>query len=163
MRNGHRKGLGARAGNANAAMDSLAHLLRKRERSVQEARKRLREKGYEAEAVSCTVSRALACGLLDDERFARGYIKGKLSLGWGRRRIEQELYRFGIATKNIEGYPDAFFADDEQLEAALIASSKHRSRSKNPRQAAYRFLVSKGYSSSIASAALRMTEVLQVS
>lgn len=139
-------------------MDSLARLLVVRERSISEARDRLSQKGYEETTIDSTIERATRCGLLDDERFARGYIKSKLSRGWGQRRIEQEFYRFGIDTDSIEGYPDEFFSDDEQLERALIALRKHRSQSKNPRQAAYRYLVSKGYSSSIASNAIRTLE-----
>ncbi len=155
------KDLGAKATDADAAMDSLARLLAVRERSVQEAQKRLLEKGYDEQAVTCAIKRALGCDLLDDQRFARGLIKGKLSSGWGQRRIEQELYRFGIRVTSIEGYPEEFFKEEEQLKRALHALERHRSRAKDPRGAAYRFLVSKGYSSDIASAALRAVETEQ--
>ena len=136
-------------------MNALVRLLTARERSVQEARKRLLDKGYTRESSSHAIERALACGLLDDQRFAEGLIKDRLSAGWGRRRIDQDLYLFGIAKASIEGYPEAFFNEDDELEQALLALKHHRSRSKNPRQAAYRHLVSKGYSSDIASAAIR--------
>jgi len=157
LNQGQRKDLGAKATNADEAMNALVRLVAARERSVQETRKRLLEKGYSQEASSCAVERALGCGLLDDQRFAQDLIKDRLSAGWGKRRIEADLYRFGIAKGEIEGYPEAFFSDDEQLEQALIALSKHRSRSKNPRQAAYNHLISKGYSSNIASAAIRLS------
>ena len=147
--------LGAKATSADAAMDSLARLLVVRERSLKEAQDRLLEKGYEEHTVASALDRALACGLLDDARFAQTYIKGKLSAGWGQKRIERELYRFGIATEMIDGYPDDFFCEDEQVEQALEALKKHRSRSKNPKQAAYRYLIGKGYSSSVASSAVR--------
>lgn len=150
--------LGAKAADSNAAMDSLVRLLGVRERSVQEAQGRLAEKGYCESASSQAIERALACGLLDDERFAKVLIKSKLSAGWGRHRVEQALYRFGIDKESIPGYPDEFFAEEEQLERALAALKRHRSHAKNPRQAAYRYLVSKGYSSQVASVAVRAVD-----
>jgi regulatory protein len=149
-----KKNLGNKASDLGSAMDALARLVAGRERSIKEALDRLTEKGFTPETTSCTIERAVACGLLDDQRFAQGFIKDKLSRGWGRRRIEQELYRFGIAKESIEGYPDDFFSEETQVEAALQALKKHRSRAKNPRQAAYQYLVGKGYSSDIAVAAI---------
>ena len=154
-----RKDLGAKASDPDEAMNSLVRLVAARERSVQESRKRLLEKGFNAEAASIAVERALGCGLLDDQRFAQGLIKDRLAAGWGRRRIDADLYRFGIAKDSVEGYPEAYFSDDEQLELALTALKRHRTRSKNPRQAAYQHLISKGYSSDIASAAVRTLDV----
>lgn len=136
-------------------MDSLIRTLTARQRSVQDVRIRLEEKGYEQHAVSRAVERALASGLLDDDAFARRFIADRLSAGWGERRIEQELHRLGIAVESIEGYPDDFFSEDDRLERARLALSRHRTRSKNPRQAAYRFLLSRGYDPDTASAAVR--------
>lgn len=147
-----------KAVSADAGMDYLARLLTSRERSCEEVRKRLLEKGYTEDTVSEVIERACACALLDDNRFAENYIKDKLALRWGKRRIERELFFFGIKTETIPGYPEEFFSESEQLENALAALERHHSRSKNPRQAAYRFLLSKGYSSSIASAALKQLE-----
>lgn len=150
-----KKDLGARASNPLAAMDALARLLATRERSTSEAQKRLIEKGYTETAVEDTLKRAVSCGLLDDQRFAQDFIKTKLTAGWGARRIEQELYRFGISKDSIEGYPDAFYSNDDQLEKALVALKKHRSKSKNPRQAAYRYLAGRGFSHDVIHTALR--------
>jgi len=158
LTNRYRKDLGAKASDFEEAMNALVRLLSARERSVQEAHNRLLGKGYSSESSSNAVERALACGLLDDQRFAEGLIKDRLSSGWGRRRIEADLHLFGIVKESIEGYPEAFFNDDEQLEQALFALKRHRSRSKNPRQAAYRHLIGKGYSSDIASSAVRRLE-----
>jgi len=156
-----RKDLGTKAKDPDEAMNSLVRLIAARGRSVHEARKRLMEKGYSAESTAKAIERALDCGLLDDQRFAGGLIKDKLSAGWGSYRIDQELYYFGIDKDAIEGYPSAFFSDEAQLEQALIALKRHRSRSKNPRQAAYRYLVSKGYSSDVASAAIKTSASTQ--
>lgn len=145
-----------KAADANAAMDSLARLVATRERSVREVETRLADKGYTEQTIAQAVERALACDLLDDTRFAEGYIKDKLRAGWGRKRIEQELYRFGIQAPELKGYPEAYFSEDEQLQTALQALERHHSRSKNLREARYRYLVSKGYSSDIVSQAVRL-------
>ena len=150
-----KKDLGSKASDPDSAMDSLVRLLAARERSEQEAHKRLTEKGYNPQSSSCAIKRALACGLLDDQRFARGFIKDKHAKGWGRYRIEQELYRFGIAKEGVEGYPDEFFSEEAELEQALLLLRQHHSRSKNPHQAAYRYLTAKGYSPTTATSAIK--------
>jgi len=158
LTNGYRKDLGAKASDSEEAMNALVRLLSARERSVQEAHNRLLGKGYSPESSLNAIERAVGCGLLDDQRFAEGLIKDRISAGWGRRRIDADLHLFGIVRESIEGYPEAFFNDDEQLEQALFALRRHHSRSKNPRQAAYRHLMGKGYSSDIANAAIRRLE-----
>jgi len=152
---GKRKDLGAKASDPDEAMNSLVRLLATRQRSVQETRKRLLEKGYSDESSSNAIDRALACGLLDDRRFAEDLIKDRLSSGWGKRRIEQELYHFGIAKDTVEGYPEAFISEEEQLEQALRILERYHTRSKNPQQSAYRHLVARGYSSDTAAAAVK--------
>jgi len=152
------KDLGQKATDVDEAMNSLIRLLATRERSVYEANQRLAEKGYSSAASSAAIERALACGLLDDQHFACGLIHDKVNAGWGKRRIELELYRFGIVKESIEGYPQEFFSEEDQHEKALVLLRRHHSRAKNPRQAAFRYLVSKGYSTEIASAALKLVE-----
>ena len=160
LNRGQHKDLGAKASDPEEAMKSLVRLLAARERSVHEARKRLLEKGYSSESCASALERALACGLLDDQRFAEDLIKDKLAAGWGKHRIDQELYRFGIAKDTLEGYPEAYFLEEEQLQRALNTLERYHTRSKNPQQQAYRYLVGKGYSSSIAAAAVRTLEDL---
>ena len=145
----------AKAFSADAAMDSLARLLVTRERSAVEVQGRLRDKGYKPQAISSAIDRALACGLLDDQRFGCNFVKDRLSRGWGQQRIEQELLRFGIVAENIKGYPHEYITEENQLERALDALKKHRTNSKNPQQSAYRFLIGRGYSSDIASTAAK--------
>ena len=152
------KELDQKATDVDEAMNSLVRLLATRERSIYEAYKRLSEKGYSADASSTAIERAMACGLLDDQHFADALIHDKVAAGWGKRRIELELFRFGIAQESIEGYPQDFFSEEDQLAKALELLRRHHSRAKNPRQAAYRYLVRKGYSSEIASLAIKISE-----
>ncbi len=152
------KELGCKASSSDAAWNSLTRLLATRGRSVQESRERLLEKGYDDKVVEFVLNRALACGLLDDQKFAQSLIKGRIAAGWGIRRIERELSRFGINTENIDGYPEAFISEDALLVKACALLRRHRSTSKNPRQAAYRYLMSRGYNQDIALAAIQKTQ-----
>lgn len=147
-----------KAASIDAAMDALARLVAARERSTHEVSTRLKDKGFDEDVVEQAVKRGCTCGLLDDERFARSYVKDKSNAGWGKRRIEQELYRYGLRLEVFAGYPEEFFCQDDELAHALKALERHHSRSKNPRQAAYRYLVGKGFSFEIASAAIKAHE-----
>ena len=144
-----------KAASADAAMDYIALLLARREYSEYEVRSRLNDRGYTARTVAQAITRAVGCGLIDDQRFAQRFIKSKISAGIGKYRIEQELRLKGINAEGVEGYPEAFYSEVDELENALSVLSRFHTRSKNQYQAAFRHLVGKGYSSSLAQAALR--------
>lgn len=128
-----------------AGRAKLNRLVAVRDRSVGELRRRFLEDGYREEVVEELLASALRCGLLDDGRFARAYIAGKLRLGWGRMRIEYELERFDASAEMLPGYPEAFFGDDE-VERAMACLSSYRGTAQNKREAYYRRLMSKGFS-----------------
>ena len=102
--------------------------------------------------------------------------------GCGRKGIEDELDRAGIAASDIPGWPEEFFSvddfdpfrvnanaedgvvgcsfgsesgDEQEIERALALLRRKPPRSKNIQASAYRKLVTKGYSTSVASAATR--------
>ena len=100
------------------------------------------------------VAFALDAGYISDERFAHALVNGKARLGWGRGRIEWELRRFGIDILTLEGYPAAFYEDEDDLQRAVGVLIRFHTRSKNMREAQYRHLVNKGFSADIAQKAL---------
>ena len=126
--------------------------------------------------------RALDCGLIDDMRYGAVLIRTRVSQGRGRKGIEDELERAGIAASDIPGWPEEFFSvddfdpfrvnanaeddvvvcsfgsessDEQEIERALALLRRKPPRSKNVQASAYRKLVTKGYSTSVASAATR--------
>ena len=126
--------------------------------------------------------RALDCGLIDDTRYGAVLIRTRVSQGRGRKGIEDELERAGIAASDIPGWPEEFFSvddfdpfrvnanaeddvvgctfgsessDEQEIERALALLRRKPPRSKNVQASAYRKLVTKGYSASVASAATR--------
>ena len=72
-------------------------LLEYRARTVDELRRKLRQKGAPAEEIEKVLERLLDQKLLDDADFAKQFARGKLgSSGASRHRIAQELSRKGI-------------------------------------------------------------------
>ena len=138
--------------------------------------------GFSREVAKSAVQRALDCGLIDDVRYGTVLVRTRVAQGCGRKGIEDELDRAGIAASDIPGWPEEFFSvddfdpfrvnanaedgvvgcsfgsessDEQEIERALALLRRKPSRSKNIQASAYRKLVTKGYSTSVASAATR--------
>jgi regulatory protein len=143
-----------------AARAKTELLIKVRDRSTKELADRLRQAGFPEQIARAEVARAVRAGLVDDERFCRLYVSGKAHLGWGRNRITREIRRYGIDLSQKEGYPEAFFSEEDELERARLCLRSFHTRSKNPQAACLRRLVNKGFSLSIARQALSELTVL---
>ena len=133
----------------------LAELIDKRDYSAHEALKKLVGDGYSHEVSQELVDRAVQCGLIDDVRFAKSFIRFKLSCGWGAKKISYELARRGVDVKEVPGWPEEFFEDESEYELAYKAASKKRITGKNDYQKIVRFLGGRGFSFGIASSVAR--------
>lgn len=164
------------------AFEKVTRLACARERGSRELIDRLVRDGFSREVAESAVLRALDCGLIDDTRYGAVLIRTRVSQGRGRKGIEDELERAGIAASDIPGWPEEFFSvddldpfrvnanaedgvvgcsfggessDEQEIERALALLHRKPPRSKNIQASAYRKLVTKGYSTSVASAATR--------
>lgn len=164
------------------AFEKATRLACARERGSRELIDRLVRDGFSQEVAESAVQRALDCGLIDDTRYGAVLVRTRVSQGRGRKGIEDELERAGIAASDIPGWPEEFFSvddfdpfrvnanaeddvvvcsfgsessDEQEIERALALLRRKPPRSKNVQASAYRKLVTKGYSTSVASAATR--------
>jgi regulatory protein len=147
---------------AERVMADAYRLLGHRARSRHELRRRLLQKGHDDEAVAGALERLAGDGLLDDAEFARSYVADKRGLsGWGSRRILRGLTELGVAHDVIDaalGAAAATEGDDAELERAL-AVLRRRGAPQAPldaaRRRAYQALVRRGFSTTVAYAAIR--------
>ena len=164
------------------AFEKVTRLTCARERGSRELVDRLVRDGFSREVAESAVQRALDCGLIDDTRYGAVLVRTRVAQGRGRKGIEDELDRAGIAASDIPGWPEEFFSvddfdpfrvnanaedgvvgcsfgcessDEQEVERALALLRRKPPRSKNIQASAYRKLVTKGYSTSVASAATR--------
>ncbi len=79
------------------AYNQAVSYLSRRDHSERELLTKLRQKGY-SDSAEYAVEKLKKDGFVDDERFSRMYAKELITLKkYGKRRIEQELYKKGIS------------------------------------------------------------------
>lgn len=139
-----------------AAFRKIERLCLVREQASEQLRQRLARDGFEPDAVETAVARALACGLVDDGRFADVLVRSRLAQGRGRRGIAAELEALGIDADGVEALAAGDGDDAGEVDRALALLDRKPPRAKNRRDAAYRRLAGKGFSASVSSTAARL-------
>lgn len=147
---------GARFADPEAAFRKIVRLCLVREQASEQLRRRLARDGFEPEAVEAALSRALACGLVDDARFADVLVRSRLAQGRGMRGIAAELEGLGIDADGVDALGERDGDDAGEVERALALLDRKPPRAKNRRDAAYRRLAQKGFSASVSSTAARL-------
>lgn len=144
-----------------SAMKKIERLAAVREQASVSLQARLVRDGFSEAVASQAVTRACECGLVDDARYADVLVRSRLAQGRGVPGIERELSKLSIDPSQIEQLREADDTESE-LSRALSLLERKPPRAKNKRDAAYRRLVQKGYSSAVASSAARhWTEALE--
>lgn len=145
------------ADDAERAFRKIERLALAREQASAALRARLVREGFPPEAADAAVGRALACGLVDDARYAEVLVRSRLSQGRGAQGIAAELESLGIDASVVPGWPEEFAVDHEsEVVRALALLDRKPPRAKNKRDAAYRRLAQKGFGASVASTAARI-------
>lgn len=140
------------------AFVKIQRLVVVRERCVHELRERLVRDGFASEDANAAIDRAVRCGLVDDIRFGSILVRSRIAQGKGKAGIVAELERLDILAADIPEWPEAFFPEEggSELDRAMEVLRRRPPRAKNVRDAAFRKLVSKGYSHNVAATASRI-------
>jgi regulatory protein len=152
------------ASSAERVTGDAYRVLGHRARSREELRRRLLAKGHDEHAVDDALERLAADGYLDDAAFARSYVADKRRLeSWGAERIRRGLRELGVDTIAIDealgGGGGGGGEEDDELDRAL-AVLRRRGAPEPPleaaRRRAFQALQRRGFSSSVAYAAVRL-------
>ncbi len=115
------------------AHERALHFLSYRPRSIEEVRRRLREKQHGELVVETVVERLGRAGLLDDEAFARYWVENRKQFKpRSARALRYELRQRGVADTDIE---TALMDLDEEEAAYRAAQSRARRYTHSDEQA----------------------------
>jgi regulatory protein len=146
--------------------DRALNMLAARARAASDLRRQLIRKGEPAEHVDAAIDRLRGAGFLDDAEFARQFTRSKIAgPGFAKRRLEQELYRRGVARDVATEAIDEVLEDDTLDTGGTIerlARKKMRSLAKldaaGRSRRLYAFLARRGYESEDIKRAIKAVE-----
>jgi regulatory protein len=142
--------------------DRAVMMLASRGRAARDLERQLVRKGEPAEFARLAVERLVSEGFVDDQSYARSFVRSKSAgAGLARFRLKQELGRQGVDRAIADEAIDEVFdeeAIDEVATATMLAKKRARSlQGADPqaqRRRVYSFLARRGYPPSVISAAL---------
>lgn len=149
------------------AMSKAAALCARSEQAPGVIRDKLVNWGVNDEAAAQILGQLTEQGFLDEERFARAFVKDKFTFnGWGRIKIAHQLRQKGVS-------PDVITAalaviDNDQYRGRLIELFKAKWRSlkgRDPRvawAAMMRFAASRGFEAAIAGDCVKQVTSIDV-
>jgi regulatory protein len=107
--------------------------LSRRQRTEKEVRDKLREKEFADEEIQQTIENLRGLGFLNDEEFARNYIRHQLTLRpKGALALKQRLLLLGVKKDTVETVLHEIFQETGQEDAALDAARKFLRKSRTP-------------------------------
>lgn len=130
-------------------------LLARRGHTARELETKLRKRGFDRQTAEAVVSKCERMRFIDDRETGRAYLKELVRKGRGPRRIRMEMSRKGLDDPVIDELMENMGVEKKErqfcrmeMEKKLGAVSAEKdSRKKKAR--VYRFLVSRGFSSSV--------------
>lgn len=139
-----------KAEDVRKARESALRLLEYRDRSVVEIKRRLIRSEFPEDIVEEVISQLSDCGLLDDEKFSRGWVNSRTAAKpMGRSRLAWELRSKGVDQTTVEGALENL---DEEAEFELALSiarkkiNKKNSDDSNLKNRLGSFLARRGFS-----------------
>jgi len=115
-----------RAGSEEAAKEAALRILARGPRTEREVERRLRDRGFQGDAVERAIERLRRVSLLDDRAFVRSFLRTELfKAAQGRRLLEMKLRRRGVPDALIREL-DAFLEEDPDLTGKSLVSEAER-------------------------------------
>jgi regulatory protein len=130
---------------------AILYYCKYQERCHKEVRNKLYELGFSTITVDDQISELIAADILNEERFAKSYARGKWRiLHWGRNKIKQQLKLKNVSDYCIKKALQEIPEDDYQCKLEELTIKKwgelRTERSKQMKKAkVYRYLLQKGY------------------
>lgn len=110
------------------ALLKLSALCSQSEHSSGEMMDKMRRWGLSADVMDRVLDRLVDERFVDDERYAHFFVRDKIRFDrWGRRKIEQGLYRKGVSRDIISRVLDEVPQDDYVAVLSELLASKRRS------------------------------------
>lgn len=136
------------------------HLLEQMDRTEMQLRDKLKSNGYPDEAIDEAISYVASYHYIDDERFARTYVRTYQD-SRTIRRITQDLMQKGIDKNTIVlAIEEEYTESEEEQIKKLLAKKKYDASlaDRKEKDKMYRFLMQRGFKSSDISRALSVEE-----
>jgi regulatory protein len=150
----------AQAQASRSALDSAFRMLARRDHTGREMAIKLRQKGFDRDAIEAALSRCRELGYLDDVKTALAIAGHLAASGYGPRWIRQFLGQKGLDDATIAKALAGCGDEETQVLSARRMLGKKKSRldrEADPlkrRQVAYRFLAGRGFSSTVINRAI---------
>lgn len=144
-------------GTAEEAYRKVLRWAAVRERSSAYVRERLVRDGFPPEAVEEALARAVRVRAVDDRRYGDALVRATLAAGKGLRAAEAEIEALGIDPATLDSWQEhAACGREAEVARALEVLRRKPPRAKAAREAAFRRLYGRGFSSDVASTAARL-------
>ncbi|MGN0367473.1 MAG: regulatory protein RecX [Wujia sp.] len=132
---------------SKSAFDTALSYLTFKDRSKQEVRKRLYDKGYEQEEIDMAIEQLVQYGYLDDNRYVRNFIDYQ-SQNKGKRRIMMELQQKGISKELATPIFDSMDHDEVETIASILQKRYRNLDDKDEQQlrSVYNYFARRGFS-----------------
>lgn len=111
-----------------SAYETALNLLTARPYTARNLKRKLVQKGFVPPEVDAAIERLLANGLLDDNRYAAQFARGRLlGPGSSRRRIRQQLFQRGIGSDVADAAIESVI-DEESVDLAAVIEKDARKK-----------------------------------
>jgi len=150
--------------NPEVALTKAEHFCAYQERSQQEVRDKLYDWGLWPDAVEQTISRLIEGNFLNEDRFAKAYVKGKFNQKtWGKIKIKQGLklkrvpdvlIKKALLTIDLDDYTAALTRLLEKKAASVTEKNEFKRRYK-----LQQYAMSRGYEADLIAEVLKNSDL----